>query len=102
MDGSSDGIKCTISDGEVWMHLDGTRVHIPSHILHQSKMLMDVLSSAGEPSVTRNLKLAAPQEWLQAWAACFIHEEARLGCAAIEGLMNCLLVCFMLCPGCLR
>jgi hypothetical protein len=76
------------------MHLDTERVHIPSHIVNESKILMDALASACDASVTRGFTLAAPTEWLRAWVACYIQEEERLRSADNSDLVNCLIVCF--------
>jgi hypothetical protein len=73
------------------MHLSTSSVPIPSHLLQKSKMLMDVLSAC-DTSVTKEFTLAAPTEWLEAWAACFSNREKSLGGADSEFLVNCLMV----------
>jgi hypothetical protein len=55
---------------------------------------MDALSMA-DPSVRRKVALSAPQEWLQAWVACYCHEDGNLGNKDIQELLKCLLVCFI-------
>jgi hypothetical protein len=92
MKSPSDVTRCTVHDGAVWIHLDNVRVHIPSHILNKSQILIDALSSVDDSSVAKNLTLAAPEEWLQVWVACYGGEEERLRCAGIKDLVNCLLV----------
>jgi hypothetical protein len=93
---SEDGVRCTVHDGEVSMHLDHPRVPIPSRILNQSKVLLDTLTSACDSSATKSFTLAAPTEWLQAWVACFVTEEQSLGYADDEVLVKCLMVRFHL------
>jgi hypothetical protein len=87
------GIRCTVTDGEVWMHLDDTHVHIPSPIVKKSEVLMD--ASMCESSASGGFTLEAPTEWLHAWVACFVNEEEQqlLRCAARQVLKNCILVC---------
>jgi hypothetical protein len=94
MTSSSDGVRCTLHDGSVWLHLDDGRVSIPSHLLHKSKTLMDVVASGSDTSVARGFTLAAPKEWLQAWLSCYGSEEDHLGCEENTFLANCLMVCF--------
>jgi hypothetical protein len=65
---SSDGVRCTVHDGAVWLYLDNIPVNIPSNLLHKSKTLMGGVSSVTHPST--GFTLAAPEEWLQAWLAC--------------------------------
>jgi hypothetical protein len=89
-----------VHDGVVCMHLDGVGVHIPSHILNESMVLLDALSSTNDSSLTSKFTLAAHIEWLQAWVACFVREEVRLGNAEFEVLVNCLKVCFSQPPTC--
>jgi hypothetical protein len=90
---SSDGVRCTVQDGSVWLNLDNLRVSIPSHLLHKSKTLMAAVSSFPDPSIASGFTLAAPKEWLQAWLACYGSEENHLGCVDSTGLVNCLMVC---------
>jgi hypothetical protein len=94
MTSSSDGVRCTIQDGSVWLQLDNVRVNIPSHIVHKSKMFNAAVSSVADPSIARGFTLAAPKEWLQAWLACYGSEEDHLGCADRKVLVNCLMVSF--------
>jgi hypothetical protein len=96
MASSSDGVRCTVHDGEVWVHIDSVQVHIPSRLLRKSQILMDALASVRDSSVTRRFTLAAPTEWLKAWVACFVSEEAYLSDADSKVLVSCLIVCF--CP----
>jgi hypothetical protein len=93
---SSDATRCTVHDGAVWIHVDNVRVHIPSHLLNKSQILIDALSSVDDSSVATFFTLAAATEWLQAWIACYGSEEERLGCADTKDLVNCLLVRNML------
>jgi hypothetical protein len=92
----SNEVGCTAHNGAVWMHLNDVDVHISSHLVSRSKVLMDALSSVCESSVTDGFTLDVPIEWLQAWVTCCVREEEQLGCAGSEVLVNCLLVCF--CP----
>jgi hypothetical protein len=92
---SKDAVICTVNEGDLWMHLDNTRVKIPAQLLEKSQVLTDALSVPCA-SVTRTVTLAAPKEWLQAWVVCFCNEKGRLSCEDIKDLVNCLLVCFML------
>jgi hypothetical protein len=95
MTSSRDGVRCTVKDGELTMHLDNTSVTIPAQLLKKSQILMDALSVA-DPFATRKMTVAAPKEWLQAWVACFCNEEGSLSCKDIKDLVKCLLVCFLL------
>jgi hypothetical protein len=92
MQSQSDVTRCTVHDGEVWMHLDNLCILIPSHLLNKSQILIDALSSVNDFSVAKNFTLAAPKEWLQDWMACYGSEEERLKCAGVKDLVNCLLV----------
>jgi hypothetical protein len=87
-----DAVKCTVHDGEMLMHLDNGCVNIPQELLNESQILKDALSVAYHSS-TQQVILAAPNEWLQAWAACYCNEEGNLSCAEIDEFVNCLLVC---------
>jgi hypothetical protein len=91
---SGDGVRCTIHDDEMWMHLDNTSVKVPPQLVKKSQFLSDALS-VGHPSVTRKVTLPAPKEWLQAWAVCYCNEEESIICEDINVLVNCLLVCFL-------
>jgi hypothetical protein len=90
---TSEGVRCIIQDGEVSMFLHDVRVHIPSHLLKESKIVPDVLSSLSESPITRDFTLAAPTEWLQAWVACYVRKVKPLADADTEDLVNCLKVC---------
>jgi hypothetical protein len=92
---SNDVVRCTVRDGEMWMHLDNESLKVPPQLLSQSQVLMDALSAA-YPSATRKVTVAAPKEWLQAWVGCFCNEEESLSCHNIKDLINCLLVRFFL------
>jgi hypothetical protein len=76
---TSEGVRCSVQDGEVSMYLDDMRVRIPSHLLKESKVVADVLSSMSDSPSTRDFTFAAPTEWLQAWVACYVSKVARLG-----------------------
>jgi hypothetical protein len=91
---SRDAVRCTVHDGAMWIHLDNVSIKIPPQLLSKSDVLMDALSVA-EPSVTQHVTLAAPKEWLQAWALSNCHDEGSLSGKDIEELVNCLLVCFL-------
>jgi hypothetical protein len=94
---SNDVVRCTVRDGEMWMHLDSGSLKIPPQLLRKSQILMDALSTAHPAvDVTRKVTVAAPKEWLQAWVVCYCNEEERLSCDNIRDLVNCLLVCFFL------
>jgi hypothetical protein len=97
MKSSSDVVKCTVRDGAVLMHLGDGPVHIPSHLLNSSQVLQDALLSLDDSSGTGDFTLPAPQDWLQAWMACYGSEEERLSSVDIQDLVNCLLVRFCLC-----
>jgi hypothetical protein len=92
MASSRDGVKCTIQDGAVRMHLDDGCVNIPAHILTKSRFLSDVLSSVADLSVTSDFIVPAPEQWLHAWAARYVCEEGSLGRADSTDLINCLSV----------
>jgi hypothetical protein len=64
--------------------------------VNESKVLLDALSSVSDATLTSNFTLPAPTEWLQAWVACFVREDARLDSTEISVLMNCLQVCINL------
>jgi hypothetical protein len=94
MASSRDGVKCTIQDGDVRMHLDNGCVSIPAHLLTKSKFLSDVISSASEVSVASDFIVPAPEQWLQAWVDRYVSEAGRLGFADSTDLIHCLMVCF--------
>jgi hypothetical protein len=91
---SKDVVRCTVRNGDMWMHLDNRSLKIPSQLLSKSQIFMDALSVA-HPSVTRKVTLPAPKEWLRAWVMCYCNEEANLRPDNIQDLINCLLVCFL-------
>jgi hypothetical protein len=78
MTSSSEGVRCTVQDGEVSMHFDDVHMHIPSHLLEESKIVLDMLSSMSDSPFTRDFTLAAPTEWLQAWFACYVRKVEHL------------------------
>jgi hypothetical protein len=78
----------------MWIHLDNVSVKIPPHLLEKSEVLTDALSVA-EPSLTRSVTLSAPNDWLQAWVACYCNEEEGLSGKDISDLVHCLLVWFL-------
>jgi hypothetical protein len=90
---SRDAVRCTVHDGALSIHLDSKSVEIPPQVLNKSRVLMDALSVA-DPSVRRKVTLSAPQEWLQAWVACYCNEDGNLGSKDVEELLNCLMVWF--------
>jgi hypothetical protein len=92
---SKDVGRCTVHDGEMWMHLDNGSLKIPPQLLSKSQILVDALSVA-HPSVTRKVTVAAPKEWLHAWVVCYGNEKEILSYDNIKDLVNCLLVCFLL------
>jgi hypothetical protein len=93
MSSPSEAVRCTVQDGEVSMYLDDVRVHIPSHLVTESNIVADVLSSMSDSPLTRDFTISAPTEWLQAWVACYVRKVERLGDADTEVLVNCLKVC---------
>jgi hypothetical protein len=90
---SRDGVRCTVHEGTMWIHLDSESVEIPPHVVNKSQVLIHALSMA-DSSVRRKVTLSAAQEWLQAWVACYCNEDGNLGSKDITELFNCLLVCF--------
>jgi hypothetical protein len=90
----SDGVKCTVHDGVLWMRLHDMRVKVPSGLVNKSQILLNVLSSVADASIATDMTLPAPKEWLQAWAYCYCSEKNRLACADNKDLISCLLVCF--------
>jgi hypothetical protein len=78
----------------MWMHLDNVSVEIPPELVKMSQILTNALSVA-HPSFARKVTVAAPREWLQAWAVCYCNKELSLNCEDIKDLVNCLLVCFL-------
>jgi hypothetical protein len=94
MSSSSDAVSCLVQDGAMWIHLDNVSVNIPQRLLSKSEVFMDAISVV-ERSVTREITLAAPREWLQAWVLRYCNEEDSLKDNDIEVLVNCLLVCFL-------
>jgi hypothetical protein len=92
MTNSQNVARCIIADGTVTMHLESMRVTIPSNFLNQSKVLMDALSSACDPSAIKDFTLAAPAEWLEVWVYCFVSQEEGLGNIDSTRLVNCLMV----------
>jgi hypothetical protein len=95
MSSSLDAVRCTLHHGAMWMHLDNMSVKIPPKLLEKSPILLNALSVA-HPSVAREVTLAAPKEWMQAWAVCLCNEEERMNDVDIEDLVKCLLVCLFL------
>jgi hypothetical protein len=79
------------------MHLDNVPVKISPHLLEKSQMFKDALSSVADPSVAMDFTLAAPEEWLRAWVACYGSEGERLGNTDIGDLIYCLMVHFRPC-----
>jgi hypothetical protein len=94
MSWSTDGVRCTVRDGAMWMHLDDLTVQIPPQLLNTSQVLMKAMSVA-RSSVARKVTLAAPQRWLQAWVGCFCIEEEILSDQDTQSLVDCLLVCLL-------
>jgi hypothetical protein len=86
-------VRCIVQHGEVSMYLHGVNVHILSHLLMESKMMVDMLSSTSDSPFTTDFTLAAPTEWLQAWVACYVRKVEHLGDADTKVLVNCLKVC---------
>jgi hypothetical protein len=91
---SREAVRCMVHDGAIWLHLDDASIRIPSHVLMKSRILLEALSVT-DPSVKRKLSLPVPEEWLQAWAACYCDEEEKLSCLDINDLVHCLMVCFL-------
>jgi hypothetical protein len=91
MPSTSGGVRCTVQDGAVWMHVDDERIIIPSYLLTKSPLLVDALSAV-ESAVNGEFTLPAPKEWLQAWIASYGNKRKRCRCEDIEELVNCLLV----------
>jgi hypothetical protein len=75
------------------MHFDDVQVHIPSHLLEESKIVVDMLSSMSDSPFTRDFTLTVPTKWLQAWVACYVLELKHLDNADTVVLVNCLRVC---------
>jgi hypothetical protein len=100
MSSSKDVVRCTVHDGEMWMHLDHGSQKIPSQLLYKSQILVDALSVAHPSSGTRKVTVAVPKEWLQTWVIRYCSEEEGLSCDSIKDLINCLLVCFFLMVAC--
>jgi hypothetical protein len=96
MTSASDGVRCTVHDGEVWMHVDDERIIIPSRLVDKSQILVDAVLSVDDSSVTNDFTLPAPKEWLQAWIACYGGEDEHVKYADTKDLVKCLLVrcCF--------
>jgi hypothetical protein len=97
-----DAVTCTVHHGAVWMHLDNMSVQIPQEFVNKSQILTNAMSVA-HPSFARKTEeqrtevtVAAPREWLQAWAVCYCNKEVSLRREDIKNLVNCLLVCFLL------
>jgi hypothetical protein len=93
MTSSSVEVKCTVHDGALYINLDAVGVHIPSHLLNESKVLLDALSFVCDSSLISEFTLDAQKEWLQAWVACYVREAKPPSSAEIEVLVNCLKVC---------
>jgi hypothetical protein len=96
MPSACDGVRCTVHDGEMWMHVDNKPIIIPSRLLDKSQLLIDALASVEDSLVTKDFTLPAPKEWLQAWIACYGGEDEHVKYADTKDLMKCLLVrcCF--------
>jgi hypothetical protein len=94
MASSFDGVKCSIQNGAVRMHLDDGCVKIPAHVLTKSRFLSDALLSVSDVLVTSDFVVPAPEQWLRAWVAGYVSDEGRLECVDSTDLINCLKVCF--------
>jgi hypothetical protein len=94
MSSSRNGVRCTVNDGAVSMHLDNARVDIPPNFVKESQMLLDIQSSEDDPSMIRDFSLDVPEEWLRAWTAFYCSEEKQVGNADVRDLSNCLMVWF--------
>jgi hypothetical protein len=92
MRGSNIGARFAIENESLMMHFEDLHVSIQSHILNESKLLMDVQSSTWSSAATKGFTLVAPNEWLQSWVACFVTEEETFGCLDRQFLVNCLMV----------
>jgi hypothetical protein len=93
MKSTSEGVRCTVHDGSVWMHLDDSCVEIPASILGDSHTLRNLLTFVDDLAVNRDFTLAVPCEWLKAWAACFCERKPSR-CTDTRDLVNLLMVCF--------
>jgi hypothetical protein len=76
------------------MLLGAVRVNIPSHLLESSAVLLSLLSSVDDLSISRDIALPVPKEWLKAWVAYFCSEKKLLRKSVTEDVVSCLLVCF--------
>jgi hypothetical protein len=84
MTSTSEGVRCIVQDGEVSMHLRDVRTDIPSHLLMESRIVADVLSSMSDSPLTRNFTLTAPTESLEAWVSCYVRKVELLDEADTE------------------
>jgi hypothetical protein len=92
MSGSNIAARFAIENGSLMMRFEDLHVSIQSHIMNESNLLMDVLSSTWSSAATKGFALVAPNEWLQSWVTCFVTEEETLGCLDRQLLVNCLMV----------
>jgi hypothetical protein len=76
------------------MLLGKVRVNIPLNLVNSSEMLMELLSSVDDLSVTSDFTLPVPKDWLKAWVACYCSEKKLLRCLEVRDVVNCPLVCF--------
>jgi hypothetical protein len=64
MTSSSEEVECIVHDDVLYIKLDAFCVHIPSHLLNESKVLLDALSSVRDSSLMSEFEVDAPREWL--------------------------------------
>jgi hypothetical protein len=92
---STDSAMWSVDDGTMSIQLDSGCVNVPSELFNKSQILLDALSVT-HTSGTKKVTLAAPKEWLQAWAVCYCNDEENISSEDTTVLVNCLLVCFFL------
>jgi hypothetical protein len=92
---STDSAMWSVDDGTMSIQLDNGCVNVPSELLNKSQVLIDALSVT-HSSGTKKVTLAAPKEWLQAWAVCYCNDEENISSKETTVLVKCLLVRFFL------
>jgi hypothetical protein len=67
-------------------------VHIPSNVWEQSSILVDLIESLGDESVSQSFTLALPTEWVRAWMTFYSKKEEAFASGSIPDLVHSLLV----------
>jgi hypothetical protein len=67
-------------------------VHIPSNVWEQSSILVDLIESLDDESVSQSFTLALPTEWVRAWMSFYSKKEEAFASGSIPDLIHSLSV----------